>query len=414
MRPVTALFASLLIVLAVAPAALAAEVSTQDSARWVRVRADDGELNRMSLRLEGTDAVIVDDSAAVVAASGCAPIEGANARCAISGGDPRADVTLADLDDEATATGAFPVKLDGEAGNDRLTGGDGDDNLQGSDGDDVLTGGPGADDFHGGEGNDTIAARDGIRETISCGAGQDAGEADVEDEVDADCEGVVKSLAPGLGTVAPAGTDPGATPPGDTAPGDPPPATPAAPVPAPGRSVAVAVKSGTILARTPGSETFSALDPARPVPVGTVLDTRRGRLTLTAASDLTGGTQAADFQGGRFRVGQVRSGRMTTSLSLTGGDFSVCGAAPRGAVAFAARKRVVRKLWGSGHGRFRTRGRSSAATVRGTIWTVEDRCDGTLTRVTRGLVAVENLRTHRTKLVRAGQSLFVPRRAARR
>jgi Ca2+-binding RTX toxin-like protein len=412
-RLVTVVFASLLTVLAAVPPALAADVSTQDSARWVRVRADDGEVNRVSIRLDGTDAVIVDDSAPVQAGSGCTPIDGATARCAISGGDPRADVTLGDLDDEATAIGGFPVKIDGEAGNDRLTGGDGSDSLQGGDGDDELTGGPGDDDFHGGEGNDTIAARDGLRETISCGGGQDAGEADIEDEVDPDCEGVVKPLPPpGLDTVEPADS----TPPGTGAGPDSPPVTPAAPVPAPGRSVAVAVKSGTILARKPGSDSFLPLDPALPVPVGTVLDTRRGRLTLTAASDLGGGTQAADFQGGRFRVDQVRSSRMTTSLSLSGGDFGVCRttARSRGVVAFAARKRVVRKLWGSGHGRFRTRGRSSAATVRGTIWTVEDRCDGTLTRVTRGIVAVENLRTHRTKLVRAGESYLVRRRAARR
>ena len=51
--------------------------------------------------------------------------------------------------------------------------------------------------------------------------------------------------------------------------------------------------------------------------------------------------------------------------------------------------------------------------MRGTVWTVEDRCDGTLTRVTRGVVVVENLRTGRTKVVRAGQSHLVRRRTAR-
>ena len=83
-------------------------------------------------------------------------------------------------------------------------------------------------------------------------------------------------------------------------------------------------------------------------------------------------------------------------------------------VARAASKRRVRRLWGSGHGRFTTRGRNSAATVRGTIWSVEDRCDGTLTRVTRGVVVVENLRTHRTKTVKAGETYLVRRRTARR
>ena len=48
-------------------------------------------------------------------------------------------------------------------------------------------------------------------------------------------------------------------------------------------------------------------------------------------------------------------------------------------------------LVGRDHGgRFRTHGRNSHATERGTRWLVEDRCDGTLTRVTRGKVVVRD------------------------
>ena len=50
----------------------------------------------------------------------------------------------------------------------------------------------------------------------------------------------------------------------------------------------------------------------------------------------------------------------------------------------------MRRLWGKGHGRFRTSGHYSAATVRGTKWLMEDRCDGTVTRVVRGTVEVED------------------------
>ena len=39
-------------------------------------------------------------------------------------------------------------------------------------------------------------------------------------------------------------------------------------------------------------------------------------------------------------------------------------------------KSVLGKLWGSGKGKFRTDGKYSSATVRGTIWLVQDRCDG--------------------------------------
>jgi hypothetical protein len=42
--------------------------------------------------------------------------------------------------------------------------------------------------------------------------------------------------------------------------------------------------------------------------------------------------------------------------------------------------------------------------VRGTIVTIADRCDGTLTRVQRGVVVVRDFRRRRTIVVRAGQS----------
>jgi hypothetical protein len=84
-------------------------------------------------------------------------------------------------------------------------------------------------------------------------------------------------------------------------------------------------------------------------------------------------------------------------------------------VASAARTRRVRKLWGRDRGgRFRTHGRHSEATVRGTRWLTVDRCDGTLTRVTKGAVSVRDLVRHRTVLVRAGHSYIARSRAALR
>ena len=42
--------------------------------------------------------------------------------------------------------------------------------------------------------------------------------------------------------------------------------------------------------------------------------------------------------------------------------------------------------------------------MRGTRWLTEDRCDGTLTRVTNGAVVVRDFKRHRKVLVRAGHS----------
>ena len=80
----------------------------------------------------------------------------------------------------------------------------------------------------------------------------------------------------------------------------------------------------------------------------------------------------------------------------------------------------MRKLWGrDSGGSFRTHGRHSQATVRGTRWLTVDRCDGTLTRVTSGAVSVRDFRRHRTVLVRAGHSYLarahpLPRRKHRK
>jgi hypothetical protein len=65
----------------------------------------------------------------------------------------------------------------------------------------------------------------------------------------------------------------------------------------------------------------------------------------------------------------------------------------------------VRRLWGrDSGGRFRTHGRHSQATVRGTRWVTVDRCDGTLTRVTEGSVVVRDFARRRSAVIRAGRS----------
>jgi hypothetical protein len=49
---------------------------------------------------------------------------------------------------------------------------------------------------------------------------------------------------------------------------------------------------------------------------------------------------------------------------------------------------VVRKLWGNAHGSFTTSARAGAATVLGTIWLTEDRCDGSYFKVTKDAISV--------------------------
>ena len=186
----------------------------------------------------------------------------------------------------------------------------------------------------------------------------------------------------------------------------PPPAVqpPIAP-PALGKSVTVDVVSGTVLVRQAGSSAFVDLDgTGASLPVGSSIDASHGVLRLSAA--LPGGrSQTGTFWAGLFRVGQNRGTGMT-NLVVSRPRACALRTATGVSRSFARRPRPpANRLWGSdSHGRFSTHGANSAATVRGTKWLTEERCDGTLTRVVSGRVLVRDLRTHRSVLVSAGHA----------
>ena len=174
---------------------------------------------------------------------------------------------------------------------------------------------------------------------------------------------------------------------------------------------------GTVRVKTPQGE-WESLGAGTEVPVGAMLDTRRGQVALSSRG-CHGGTQTGRFGGGIFSVRQPRSGCGRVDVYLRGGSFKSCPRLTarhrRGRVAAASRAKRVRKLWGrDSGGRFRSHGRHSHATVRGTRWLTLDRCDGTLTRVTSGAVVVRDEVRHRTVTVRAGRSYFAKSRRALR
>jgi hypothetical protein len=133
--------------------------------------------------------------------------------------------------------------------------------------------------------------------------------------------------------------------------------------------------------------------------VGAKIDATHGTMTLTSASP-TGGLETANFAGGTFKVLQ-HGAKAGTELALQNGSFDVC---KRRTAAATVAPVVVRGLWGNGKGVFVTDGRFAAATVRGTIWLTDDRCDGTLVVVRRGVVSVLDRVHQRTVLVTAGHS----------
>ena len=144
------------------------------------------------------------------------------------------------------------------------------------------------------------------------------------------------------------------------------------------------------------------------VPYGSTVDVTKGSLDLsTEAGDLT------VYSGGggitsKFKLVRATSGKLkVVELRLVGGNFATCG--KRTLAAGATQRKPIRRLWGKGKGHFRTQGRFSTASVNGTTWLTEDRCDGTRTFVSTGVVSVFDRVKKKTVTVRPGQSYLARR-----
>ncbi len=166
------------------------------------------------------------------------------------------------------------------------------------------------------------------------------------------------------------------------------------------KSVNLLPSSGKVLVKTPGTKKFVLIDDGQQVPLGTIVDVRKGRVTLIAAADSKGGVAQAVFYGGIFKLGQTKAKTPVTVLSLV---EKLTGCKATGKASIAKKKVKKRRLWGDGKGRFQTKGKRSAATVVGTKWMVEDRCTSTLTKVARGRVKVTDFAKHKTVFVKAGK-----------
>jgi Ca2+-binding RTX toxin-like protein len=247
----------------------------------------------------------------------------------------------------------------GGAGRDTLIGNAEPNTIAGGGGADYLDGRGGADGLDGGDGADAIRARDGEADRVACGGSRDFTIVDGLDRIGGDCERIAEDgrQRPVLG-----------------------------------RSIVVRPVDGSSALRLPGAERAIPLMDAMKVPVRSSLDTRAGAVRVTTARG-GGGTQSGVFSEGRFGVRQRTSERAGAELRMRGGGFGDC-----------AGDEVVRGLRGRGQGRFRMVGRTSVTTTHGTRWAVEDRCDGTLTRIRRGRASVLDLRLDRKVTLTRGES----------
>ncbi len=216
-------------------------------------------------------------------------------------------------------------------------------------------------------------------------------------------------------------------------PSDPPLPPPPAPVPPPElrRSAVAGPLSGRVRIRVPGARSFVRAGSALNVPMGTEVDATDGRVELRFVTTRGGRTATVVASGGRFVVRQPaeRDGGQHPGELVLSGPLRHCpkparrsgSTARRGGKATAratkpAKKRKQqrgRRLTVDARGKIKTRGKYGAAIVRGTRWTIVDRCrheprPGTLVTVRSGRVVVDAFRLKTRKTVRAGRSYLAP------
>jgi hypothetical protein len=189
-----------------------------------------------------------------------------------------------------------------------------------------------------------------------------------------------------------------------------------APPPVFGERVNVMVRQGTVEVSSGGGP-FVRIRGFASIPVGSMLNTRKGVVSVTSAlppagrraagvratsAQATVRTQTGIFHGGLFDVLQSKRGGGMTEMVIRG--RLRCPRPGASVTRVGKRRKRPRSLWGNvTKGEFRIRGGNSVASVRGTSWYVEDRCDGTLTRVRRGSVRVYDRVRRRVVIVRAGE-----------
>ena len=173
-----------------------------------------------------------------------------------------------------------------------------------------------------------------------------------------------------------------------------------------GDSFIVQPVSGTVLGHPPDDPNFRRITGAANLVMGWTLNVTQGRARLT-----TEGTrrtpQSVDAFEGFFTILQGQSSPVT-DLVLRSGDFDqVCGSGGVDIARASASTQSVRHLWASGKGKFRTTGRFASASIRGTEWLTEDRCDGTQITVKTGAVSVFDKTLNKSVVVTPANSPYL-------
>ena len=172
--------------------------------------------------------------------------------------------------------------------------------------------------------------------------------------------------------------------------------------------------------RTPfqASAGFIPLESAASIPVGSIVDARRGELALTAALNGRSLQRTSRYRTGIFQVKQRRAvaRKKSQRRALEAAVISPSGA-ERTCHDSTPRKGTVRSVVTTAKGVFRTVGGAATAAPakgRSATFTVTDRCDGTRVTVASGRVAVTaSKKGAKPRTVKAGKSFLVKARLFR-
>jgi hypothetical protein len=162
---------------------------------------------------------------------------------------------------------------------------------------------------------------------------------------------------------------------------------------------------------------FISLKGVATVPMGSTIDTRAGAIALTAAINGERPTsrrqlrREARFRAGIFQILQARfrKGRRAKQIPPRAQLASAPGAESPCNRSGPPKGTRVRSLVTTAKGIFRTvAGAATAAPAKGTAtFSTTDRCDGTVTSVGRGKVAVIAKKTGKRTVVSAGRAFIV-------
>jgi hypothetical protein len=200
--------------------------------------------------------------------------------------------------------------------------------------------------------------------------------------------------------------------------------------PVSGQSVNLTVVSGDVYVKLPTTSSkyrsfkqtapitgFVPLKGVASVPIGSVVDARKGTVAIASALDgrKLGPITSARITTGIFKIRQLRAKngslkRNATDLlleSAPGAEASCAHASTSGPIKGRGRNTVRSLTTTVQKGLVRVVGGAGIVTGQGATWATADRCDGTRTDVGVGHVAVLNRETGKTIKIPAGRSYLV-------